>query len=301
MKAGSVRLRATAAPDTFSIEGTGTAVAAVFGKDSKRELQQGPGLNYTAKAPVGLVLSKGLAVAGKSMPPRPAVKKSPCRRPFDIIEPRKAPAPTGLFSTAMAREGISIGSAPLVLERKGNVATLVSPAAGTELAQASSAKGQITIKATGAPKTLALAGPVAAAADESGRIAIVSLPGGELAVVPLSAVLGTQSVNTGLAQQLADGLLTQGMACIRWNQGLGTTATTVTDVQRPEHAVVVHDLHGVIRTEYYDDAWRLLRTSTARPARPSITTFAMARCTACATPRAHAHASRPTTMASRSA
>jgi len=261
VKAGSVRLRATAAPDTFSIEGTGTAVAAVFGPDSKLELQQGPGLNYTAKAPVVLALSKGppASVKGKVTPPKPAVKKVSGRQSFDMIEVRTAPVPTGLFSTAMARDGISIGTAPLVLERKGNVATLVSPAAGTELAQASSAKGQITIKATGSPKTLALTGPVAAAADNSGRIGIVSLPGGELAVVPLSAVLGTQSVNTGLAQQLADGLLTQGMACIRWNQGLGTTATTVTDVQRPEHAVVVHDLHGVIRTEYYDDAWRLLR------------------------------------------
>ena len=92
-----------------------------------------------------------------------------------------------------------------------------------------------------------------------GASAIVSLPGGELAVVPLSAVLGDQRVNTGLDQELADGLLTAGMACLRWHQGPATTATTLTDVQRPEHAVVVHDLHGVVRTEYYDDAWRLLR------------------------------------------
>ena len=261
LKAGSVRLRATAAPDTFSIEGNSAAVAAVFGPDSRLELQQGPGLNYTAKVPVVLASSKSppVPVAGKVTPPRPAVKKASGRRGFDQTAPRTASVPAGLFSTAMARAGISIGTAPLVLERKGNVATLVSPAAGTELAQASSANGQITIKATGAPRTLALAGPVAAAADDSGRIAIVSLPGGQLAVVPLTAVLGEQRVDTGLAQELADGLLTPAMACLRWRQGPPATATTVTGVQSPEHAVVVHDLHGVVRTEYYDDAWRLLR------------------------------------------
>ena len=59
LKAGSVRLRATAAPDTFSIEGNDAAIAAVFGPDSKLELQQGPGLNYTAKAQVVLAPSKG--------------------------------------------------------------------------------------------------------------------------------------------------------------------------------------------------------------------------------------------------
>ncbi len=261
LKAGSVRLRATAAPDKFGIEGNGAAVAAVFGPDSKLELQQGPGLNYTAKAPVELKLSKSTpaSVAGKVTPPRPAVKKASGRRSFDLTVPRTAPMPAGLFSTAMARAGISIGTAPLVLERKGNVATLVSPAAGTELGRASSAKGQIIIKATSAPRTLALAGPVAAAADDAGRIAIVSLPGGELAVVQVTAVLGGQPVNAGLDQELADGLLTAGMACLRWHQGSAATATTVTDVQRPEHAVVVHDLHGVVRTEYYDDTWRLLR------------------------------------------
>jgi hypothetical protein len=159
----------------------------------------------------------------------------------------------------MARAGISIGSAPLVLERKGNVATLVSPAAGVELARASSAKGQISIKATESPRTLVLAGPVAAAADDSGRVAIVSLPGGELGVVSTSAVLGTQRVNIGLDEAMTEGLLTDGMACGRWSQGPAKVALTVTDVQQPEHAVVVHDLHGIIRTEYYDHAWRLLR------------------------------------------
>ncbi len=261
LKAGSVRLRATTVPDTFSIEGNGAAVTAAFGPDSRLELQQGPGLNYTAKAPVRLASSKRppAPIAGKVTPPRPAMKKGSGRRAFDLIAPQTAPVPAGLFSTAMARAGISIGSAPLVLERKGNVATLVSPAAGTELGRASSAKGQITIKATGAPRTLELGGPVAAAADDGGRIAIVNLPDGQLAVVPLTAVLGDQRLNTRLDQELTDGLLTEGMACLRWRQAPTKTATTVTDVQRPEHAVVVHDLHGVIRTEYYDKAWRLLR------------------------------------------
>ena len=261
LKAGGVRLRATAAPDTFNIEGDSAAIATVFGPDSKLQLQQGTGLNYTTKAQVVLASSKAppAPVPGKVTPPRPAAKKLTGRRSIDMTEPPTAPVPTDLFSTAMARDGISIGTAPLVLQRKGNVATLVSPAAGTQLATASSAKGQITIKATGASRTLALAGPVAAAADGSGRIGIVSLPDGELAVVPLAAVLGDQRVNTSLDQELSQGLITPGMACLRWNQGSAATGTTVTSVQSPDHAVVVHDLHGVVRTEYYDDAWRLLR------------------------------------------
>ena len=71
LKAGSVRLRATAAPDTFNIEGNGAAIAAVFGPDSRLELQQGPGLNYTAKAQVVLAPSK--------VPPAPVPGRS--RRP----------------------------------------------------------------------------------------------------------------------------------------------------------------------------------------------------------------------------
>jgi RHS repeat-associated protein len=256
--AGGVRLRATASPDTFSIEGNAAAVAAAFGPDSKLELRQGQGLSYSANAPLKPA-STTLAVAGKAKPFVPAVKKATGREPFDLKIPRKGPAPASLFSTAMARAGISIGSAPLVLERKGNVATLVLPAAGMELARASSANGQIGIKATGAPRTLALTGSVAAAADDHGRIAIVSLPDGSLAVVPVSAVLGGQRVNIGLGQAIADGVLTDGMACRGWKLEPAGTATTVTDVQRPQHAVVVNDLHGVIRTEYYDTDWRLLR------------------------------------------
>ena len=37
------------------------------------------------------------------------MKKLSGRRSFDMTEPRTAPVPTGLFSTAMARDGISIG------------------------------------------------------------------------------------------------------------------------------------------------------------------------------------------------
>ncbi|MGO9453648.1 MAG: RHS repeat-associated core domain-containing protein [Candidatus Binataceae bacterium] len=107
-------------------------------------------------------------------------------------------------------------------------------------------------------------GATAGLADAKGQIAIVSPTIDQAYAVPANLVTGDAkqpAIRMTGPQGVAAGLLTEGMVCRDWTIGLAATnAGKATDPQVPETAVVVHDLHGVVRTNYYDDQWLLLRS-----------------------------------------
>ncbi|MGO9605861.1 MAG: DUF6531 domain-containing protein [Candidatus Binataceae bacterium] len=211
--------------------------------------------------------------------PGAAIPTSAKKSPSAVTPSRKqAVNPSGTV-TSPARNDVAIriaslafvhspasGRWPIVIRRNGLSATIGDIfLAGTTVATVKTAGGgSVSIIAAEDPAKFSLSGATAGLADAKGQIAIVSPTIDRAYAVPANLVTGDAkqpTIRMTGPQGVAAGLLTEGMVCRDWTIGLAATnAGKATDPQVPETAVVVHDLHDVVQTNYYDDQWLLLRS-----------------------------------------
>jgi RHS repeat-associated protein len=131
-----------------------------------------------------------------------------------------------------------------------------------KLGKLSTPSGPVSIFASSDAHKIILRGSINGLPDQSGRILVVQTPDGALHALSPEAVARARAAShtPTVDAAIAAGLVTDGMVCERWETGPARTITgAASSVQLPEHAVVVHDLHGVTRTNYYDKEWRLVR------------------------------------------
>ncbi|HKN01339.1 MAG TPA: RHS repeat-associated core domain-containing protein [Candidatus Binataceae bacterium] len=196
---------------------------------------------------------------------------APMRNP--VPETKSATTPTvvqrestaiGISSIAFAR-GLRVGSWPIVIRRSGSTATIGdSYVAGATIETLMTPNGApISIVATEDPAKFSVTGNFRSLMDSEGRIGIVSPSVDEVYAVPAGLLTGeaqTKAISMTAQDGVRSGILTLGMVCQQ--EAIGSAVTTPGQAiapQIPGYAVVVHDLHGVVRTDYYDDQWLLLR------------------------------------------
>ena len=135
-------------------------------------------------------------------------------------------------------------------------------AEATPIGTLATTAGEVKMSRSADGRKVLLDGALDGVWDPNGRVVLVVTPDGVLHALSSDLIDRARTVveTPSLQNAIASKILTAGMVCQQWTtaaarpSAIGAEAT-----QTPEHAVVVRDLHGVKRTNYYDSEWRLLR------------------------------------------
>jgi Domain of unknown function (DUF6531) len=99
--------------------------------------------------------------------------------------------------------------------------------------------------------------------DSHGRAQLVIERNGDILAVPAESVLKSASKiweDIGRPFDIPQFSEPGPGICVRWETGGAVTHPgPASGSQIPQFAVVIHDLHGVVRTNYYDNQWRVVR------------------------------------------
>jgi len=266
----------------FTLEGSQRLFDTLFGPGNALELRfDAEGKAYRFRAPTAVKVRVGVPMKADPSPPAGPMlgtSRFPVSPAIRRLEQRSMsatrPTPTTTASDATAHvlldelPGIVVaggrwpGAGAIVLHRNGRSATLSLPAAGDTLGTLAAPNGgRISVLMGRVPGQVELRGDASTATDRAGHAQLFVadkvpylFPADEVKWVRDSAAQPKD-----WREAIASQLVTEGMVCEQWSTGPAKILSGATDGQRPEHAVVVHDLHGVVHTDYFDKEWRLLR------------------------------------------
>lgn len=281
---GEVTVLRTRKPDEFQLVGEQSAIDQVFGSGGQltARLSQGARAIVTPKRAAvrsSRAASSGVVVSAGDLPAQleqqyrasivhpPKMKGGLAPGPLATSRAPQLPKPrAGSLFTSLYARGFAVGSAPLTLTRAGPQAARITSAlpAGTRVEPIMFLKGSVGLIATGRPNFFRLDGKPEGLFDASGRARIFSGSDGSVTGVPADqASAAAKKIWKQLGSHYDVVHWTGDQPAIGCQQWVTTAAHTAPGAasapQMPRYAVVVHDLHGVTRTNYYDSSWRLLR------------------------------------------
>ena len=279
---GEVSLLRTRVPTQFTIIGTQTAIDHAFDKNGQLIARLGLGARDFV-TPLRSTIAQPRVLS-----PPPKVTRLPSslseQSPSGDSKNTKTPETTALVAnsrgtsaqkgparsyslfTSLFAQGFATGSAPVTITRTGarsaEIIANIPPGATVRIALG---KAYVTLTATSRPNVFKIAGATKGIFDRSGRARVWSTSTGDIKIVPAD-----QAANA--AKQILQ-LTGKQQGAVNWSgqkpatqcvQAAFEEAKTLPGVastpQLPRYAVVVHDLHGVARTNYYDSSWRILRS-----------------------------------------